>query len=108
LHAVVITRILGIYIPKESFEWKLDPENHRYTSNFVVENCRYDILLGMPLVLTRELNVLYAARVVRIADKCVPVQKDEQLDTEATIENLNVTSFRKLLKRIRIISRSTT
>jgi hypothetical protein len=36
---------------------------------------------------------------VRAADKCVPVQKEEQVETEAMIENLNVTSFRKLLKR---------
>jgi Retroviral aspartyl protease len=73
--------------------------NHRYTSNFVVASCQYDILLGMPWHVTHEPKVSYAARVLRVADKCVPVQREEQVDTEAKIENLSVTSFRKLLKR---------
>jgi hypothetical protein len=53
----------------------------------------------MPWHLTHEPKVSNAARVVRVADKCVTVQIEEQLDTEAKIENLHVTSFRKLLKR---------
>jgi Retroviral aspartyl protease len=73
--------------------------NHLYISNFVVASCRYDILLGMPWHVTHEPKISYAARVVRVADKCVPVQREEQVDAEAKIENLNVTSFRKLLKR---------
>jgi hypothetical protein len=35
----------------------------------------------------------------RVADKSVPMQRREQVDTEAKIKTLNVTSFRTLLKR---------
>jgi hypothetical protein len=72
---------------------------HNNTSNFVVASCRHDIPLGIPWHVTHEPMVSYDARVVRVADKCVPVQREEKVDTEAKIENWNVTSFRKLLRR---------
>jgi Retroviral aspartyl protease len=49
--------------------------NHRYTSNFVVASCRYDIILGMPWHVTHEQKISYAPPVARVADKCVPVQR---------------------------------
>jgi hypothetical protein len=48
---------------------------------------------------THEPKASYAARVVRIANKCIPVQREEKIDIEAKIGNLSVSSFRKLLKR---------
>jgi hypothetical protein len=48
-----------------------------------------------------EPNGSYAARFVRVAENYVPVHRGGQVGTEAKIEILNATNFRKLLKRRR-------
>ena len=71
--------------------------NHLYKSNWVVSNCRYDVLLGMPWHVANNPLVNYVTRIVKVGDVVLnPCSNDVQNDSgPVKISNLGVRKFRK-------------
>ena len=80
--------------------------SHTYSSNWVVANCRYDVLLGMPWHVAHNPTVDYVKRVVKGGSDVISVdheylngrgsvKKKEKL----TVTNLGVKEFRQMLQK---------
>ena len=73
---------------------------HTYTSNWIVADCRYDVLLGMPWHVANNTDIDYVSRIVKVRDVVIPVA-DTFVYDEVRVTNMGVRSFRKLLRRKR-------
>lgn len=74
---------------------------HTYKSNWVVSNCRYDVLLGMPWHVSYNPKVDYCGRQVRVKDTLIS-GKHVEFDSETPavkMTNLGVKKFRQMLRR---------
>lgn len=81
---------------------RLKVGNHEYLSNFVVANCRYDVLLGMPWHVASNPQVSYPARVVQLKDDTLPVMTGaEEFGRVAKVHNMSIKRFRKELRQMR-------
>lgn len=69
---------------------------HSYKSNWLIANCRYDVLLGMPWHIANNPDINYKRRIVNIGSHslsthlALPKQKVE-------VQNMSVKKFRELL-----------
>lgn len=80
--------------------------SHTYTSNWVVANCRYDVLLGMPWHVAHNPNVDYVKRVVKIGSDVISVDRKNlngkgsvKKKDKLTMTNLGVKEFRQMLQK---------
>ena len=70
---------------------------HAYTSNWIVANCRYDVLLGMPWHVAHNPSINYEQRIVKVGPGVIPAfQKN---DEKIPVTNLGVKKFRRMLKK---------
>lgn len=69
---------------------------HSYRSNWIVANCRYDLILGMPWHEATNPSVDYVAKTVTIEGKALPSSLDAV--SKVTIGNIGVKKFRSLLR----------
>jgi hypothetical protein len=72
--------------------------NHEYVSNFVVANCRYDVLLGMQWHVAQDPKVSYSAREVHVKDVKIPVDTGDSLGSKTKVQSMSVKSFRRDLR----------
>jgi hypothetical protein len=80
---------------------KLKVGNHEYVSNFVVANCRYDVLLGMPWNVASNPRVSYTAQEVQLNDGALPVSTGaEEFGRVAKVHNMNIKRFRRELRKM--------
>lgn len=70
---------------------------HRYRSNWVVANCRYDMLLGMPWHEFTNPDTDYIKKTVRVGDILLPISSC--CDDQVKVCNIGVKKFRSLLKK---------
>ena len=77
--------------------------SHTYTSNWVVGDSRYDILLGMPWHVANNPEIDYVNRAINLEDKSIQLKnhlEDETADISAVkVTNIGVKKFRKLLRK---------
>ena len=72
---------------------------HTYKSNWVVADCRYDVLLGMPWHVAHNPDINYKNRTVHIGNQLLPVESNPpEIEPEIRVMNLGVKKFRKMLK----------
>lgn len=72
---------------------------HKYTSNWVVANARYDVLLGIPWHVAHNPRVDYVQRVVQVGDDEIPVDPfDNKSEPRVQVANISVGKFRRLLR----------
>lgn len=73
--------------------------NHEYTSNWVVRNCRYDVMLNMPWYVENDEKINYKQVVIKTPK--VKVFLDQRISNPRSfkVKNLGVKIFRKLIKR---------
>lgn len=69
---------------------------HKYTSNWVVANSRYDLLLGMPWHTETNPQTDYDSQSVQVGDVVLP--RKSIVDPNLTITNIGVKKFRSLLR----------
>lgn len=82
------------------FNGTLKLGTHEYTSNWVVANARYDVLLGMPWHAAHNPNIDYVNRTVKIGTDVIPVDSYELKDEpRVQVTNLSVKKFRRLLRK---------
>jgi hypothetical protein len=80
---------------------RLKVGNHEYLSNFVVANCRYDVLLGMPWHVASNPRVSYTAREVQLNDGALPVSTGaEEFGRVAKVHNMSIKRFRRELRKM--------
>jgi hypothetical protein len=80
---------------------RLKVGNHEYLSNFVVANCRYDVLLGRPWHVASNPQVSYPARVAQLKDDTLPVMTGaEEFGRAAKVHNMSIKRFRKELRNM--------
>lgn len=76
---------------------------HTYTSNWVVMNTRYDVLLGMPWHVANNPEVDYPNRIVKVNEEILNLSDDPEKtnvnETSTTITNLSVKKFRRMLRK---------
>ena len=71
---------------------------HSYKSNWLVENCRYDVLLGMPWHVAHNTPIDYSQRNVKVnSDELIP--HEEGCKQKNQVTSTGVKKFRSLLKR---------
>lgn len=70
---------------------------HKYRSNWVVSDCRYDVLLGMPWHQDTCPKMDYETGELKIGNSVLPLHRDPSRDV--TISNLGVKKFRSLLRK---------
>lgn len=70
---------------------------HRYTSNLVIANCRYDLLLGMPWHFEVKPKTDYNTKIVLVDGRELPSRVSSK--AHVVVTNLGVKKFRSLLKR---------
>ncbi|MEM7375745.1 MAG: retropepsin-like aspartic protease [Bacteroidota bacterium] len=74
--------------------------DHKYTSNWTVSDCRYDVMLGMPWHVENNPGVNYRERTVKLDDEvllangCVTRRNGAQMK----LSSLGVKQFRKMLR----------
>ena len=69
---------------------------HTYTSNWIVANFRYDVLLGMLWHVAHNPSINYEQKIVKVGPDVIPVfQKNEG---KIQVTNLGVKKFRRMLK----------
>lgn len=74
--------------------------SHNYTANWVVAECRYDVLLGMPWHVANSPCIDYKKRVVRVDDGNLPMERVIWNGTNRVkITNMSVKKFRKILRK---------
>jgi Aspartyl protease len=79
---------------------RLKVGNHEYLSNFVLANCCYDVLLGMPWHVASNPRVSYYARVVQLKDDTLPVMPGaEEFGRVAKVHNMSIKLFEKNIER---------
>ena len=74
-------------------------ESHTYTSNWVVADCRYDVLLGMPWHVANNPQIDYVKRVVKVHDGEFSLGTVSSPRNGIAVTNMSVKSFRKLMKK---------
>lgn len=73
--------------------------DHLYTSNWVVSNSRYDVLLGMPWHVAHNPEIDYDSQIVKVGGVSLNCTKlTESDETLAKVTNLGVRKFRRMLK----------
>jgi hypothetical protein len=78
----------------------LNIRNHKYISNWLVADCRYDLLLGMPWHVSNNPVVNYQKRFIKIGNGIINVPREKRkLSTEAM--NMSVNEFRRLVNQKR-------
>lgn len=71
---------------------------HLYKSNWLVANCRYDVLLGMPWHVAHNPRIDYKKRIVKVGPQ--EIYSGEESEKRCPrIMNLSVKKFRNLVKR---------
>ena len=75
--------------------------SHTYTSNWVVAECRYDALLGMPWHVANNPRIDYVNRVVQVREEEISVERKRPFvgQKRVTVSNMSVKGFRKLMKK---------
>ena len=75
--------------------------NHTYTSNWVVANSRYDVLLGMPWHVAHNPTIQYDTGVVKVGDVSLNPYQCEECDDSGPVKitNLGVRKFRLMIKK---------
>ena len=71
---------------------------HSYKSNWLVANCRYDVLLGMPWHVAFNPNINYEKRIVKVGPDEILSDKSPSKAT-VKVTNLSVRKFRNLLMK---------
>lgn len=70
---------------------------HSYVSNWVVSDCRYDVLLGMPWHIKNNPKTDYENRTVSVGNTSLPTLHNPEDGVK--IQNLGVKKFRSLLRK---------
>lgn len=70
---------------------------HQYTSNWVVADCRYDIMLGMPWHVENDLKINY--RTGKLSANGVALPTSAEPNRCISEQNLGVKKFRSLLRK---------
>lgn len=72
--------------------------SHCYTSNWIVGDCRYDLLLGMPWHVTCQPKVDYKNREIYVGDEKIrsPIRND---DEGISVTSIGVKEFRKKIRK---------
>ena len=74
--------------------------SHAYTSNWIVAECRYDVLLGMPWHVASNPLIDYERRIVRVDDDELPFDPFvKEHGPRVRVSNLGVKKFRKMLRK---------
>ena len=75
--------------------------NHNYSSNWVVADCRYDVLLGMPWHVAHKPIIDYENGIVKVNDQKLPSKNVKKTDNLESMEitNLSVKKFRRMLRK---------
>ena len=73
--------------------------SHTYTSNWVVSDTRYDVLLGMPWHVAHNPQTDYNKRIVRVHDGELKFQHPKESNSSVKVTNLSVKKFRRMLKK---------
>lgn len=69
---------------------------HTDTSNRVVANSRYAVLLGMPWLVAKKPNIDYVKRVVKVGTGVIPVDSYKQWgEPVIQVTNLGLENFRR-------------
>ena len=72
---------------------------HKYKSNWLVANCRYDVLLGMPWHVANNPSIDYKERIVTVgSDDIFSENSPICAENKVQVMNLGVKKFRKMLK----------
>ena len=71
---------------------------HSYKSNWLVANCRYDVLLGMPWHVANNPHVDYNDRIIKIG-KDELITNSNYGDEVPSVMNLSVKKFRSIMKK---------
>jgi hypothetical protein len=79
----------------------LEVGNHKYRYNFVVANCRHDVLLGMSWHVARDHNVSYPAREVQLKNGLILMSYKRRKTAEvAKVHNTSIKSVRRELRKM--------
>ena len=71
---------------------------HSYKSNWLVANCRYEVLLGMPWHVAHNPLIDYSQRIVKVnSDELIP--HEEVCKQKNQVTSMSVKKFRSLLKK---------
>ena len=70
---------------------------HTYTSSWIVANCRYDVLLGMPWHVAHNPSIDYEKRIFKVGPHVIPALRKNCEKLQVT--NLGVKSFRKMVRK---------
>ena len=70
---------------------------HTYTSNWIVANCGYDVLLGMPWHVAHNPSIDYEQRIVKVGTDVITAFRMNGEKIQVT--NLGVKRFRKMLRK---------
>lgn len=70
---------------------------HLYKSNWLVANCRYDLLLGMPWHVAHNPCINYDKKIVKVGENELKTDAIEQSGLK--VLNLSVKKFRKIMKK---------
>lgn len=75
--------------------------SHTYTSNWVVMNTRYDVLLGMPWHVANNPEVNYPNRIVKVNEEILGLENPNEVPEKevSTVTNVSVKKFRRLLRK---------
>lgn len=71
--------------------------SHTYRSNWIVADCRYDILLGMPWNVDCRPSVDYKSKTIKIGNNTLPTYAERNRSVKVC--NMGVKKFRSLLRK---------
>lgn len=74
----------------------LNIDSHLYTSNWVVANSRYDVILGIPWHVTYNPIINYTKHTVSVNGSSLPTVRDN--NDKPRISNISVKRFRSLIR----------
>jgi len=75
--------------------------SHTYTSNWVVSDTRYDVILGMPWHVANNPQIDYVERTIRVNEDTLSYEhpNEERGAKPVKVTNMGVKKFRRMLKR---------
>ena len=81
----------------------LEIDNHKYVSNWIVAECRYDVLLGMPWHVANNPQIDYVSRIVRVGDENIYIDEKKKKEhcsrnDGVRIANMGIKQFRKMIR----------